>query len=224
MLFRTSAQAKAIEEALSRAGIPYAHRGGEAISARPAVAALIEALRALPPDAPDASPRPVSEVVLQVAAAEPSPDPARTRAADLLAALALPFSHDLPRFLDTIPTLHEVDAHLERQKVALLTMHAAKGLEFALVFVVGCDDGLVPLRLPGAEVAQEDLEEERRILYVGMTRAKRRLVLMSAARRSLFGRTLEHGPCPFLAAVPSQWLVRSRAPARRRRPRQMSLF
>jgi DNA helicase-2/ATP-dependent DNA helicase PcrA len=67
--------------------------------------------------------------------------------------------------------------------VALLTLHASKGLEFPLVFIAGCEDGLLPLRLPRLPPA--DLEEERRLLYVGMTRAQQRPILTAAQCRTL---------------------------------------
>jgi ATP-dependent DNA helicase UvrD/PcrA len=114
------------------------------------------------------------------------------------------------------------EAEIEPQKIALLTLHAAKGLEFPLVFVAGCEDGLLPLGLPG--LAFRDREEERRLLYVGMTRARHRLVLTSARRRRLFGRMVENRPCPFLEGLPPDLiLTRAEAP-RPRRARQLPLF
>ncbi len=115
-----------------------------------------------------------------------------------------------------------IEARFEPQKVALLSLHASKGLEFPLVIMTGCEDGLLPLRLPG--LSPGDLEGERRLFYVGMTRAKKRLVLLSARRRSLFGRTMENGQCPFLDDLPKGALLESGAPAFKRRVKQMALF
>jgi DNA helicase-2/ATP-dependent DNA helicase PcrA len=112
-----------------------------------------------------------------------------------------------------------LEAEIEPQKVALLTLHASKGLEFPLVFIAGCEDGLLPLAFPSCQ-----LEEERRLLYVGMTRARQRLVLTSAHRRRLFGRRLEPRPSPFLAALPAELLEERLQAARPRRPRQLGLF
>lgn len=114
-----------------------------------------------------------------------------------------------------------LEPRLEPEKVALLTLHASKGLEFPLVIVTGCEDGLLPLRLPG--LSECDVEEERRLLYVGMTRAKERLVLTCARRRTLFGRTVENGPCPFLAGLPGDVIVDVTG-RRPRRARQLALF
>ena len=102
----------------------------------------------------------------------------------------------------------------------LLTLHAAKGLEFPLVFIAGCEEGTLPLVLPGREA---DLDEERRLLYVGMTRARQRLVLTAARRRTIHGRTMETRPCPFLSHLPPTLLVELATPTRRKRARQLTL-
>jgi DNA helicase-2/ATP-dependent DNA helicase PcrA len=115
-----------------------------------------------------------------------------------------------------------METRFEPEKVALLTLHASKGLEFPLVIVTGCEDGLLPLRLPGLECS--DIEEERRLLYVGMTRAKHTLLLTAARRRTLFGRTMENGPCPFLAGLPRDVIVDVSGRAPRKRARQLPLF
>lgn len=80
--------------------------------------------------------------------------------------------------------------------VSLMTLHGAKGLEFPLVLIAGCEEGLLPL---GYALAPDDLEEERRLFYVGMTRAKQRLVLLSAASRIHFGERNDMRPSRFLA-------------------------
>jgi len=83
--------------------------------------------------------------------------------------------------------------------VALLTFHAAKGLEFKCVFIAGCEDGLLPYALSGK--TPTDREEERRLLYVGMTRAQKYLILTHANRRFLMGRSLRMKRSPFLDAI-----------------------
>ena len=85
--------------------------------------------------------------------------------------------------------------------VTLMTMHMAKGLEFPVVFVAGCDDGLVPCSLMKEGVAV-DREEERRLFYVAMTRAKDELFLLRARTRFLYGQRLAPAPSPFLAEIP----------------------
>jgi DNA helicase-2/ATP-dependent DNA helicase PcrA len=92
------------------------------------------------------------------------------------------------------------------EKVAVMTMHAAKGREFEVVFVTGVERGLMPLEMEGFET---DPEEERRLLYVAITRARQLAVLSHAGRRMLWGRRLPGGPSPFLVAVPDDAALRS---------------
>ena len=149
-------------------------------------------------------------------------------AADVLGPLATRCGNDLDRFLDELALGAEVDTWDPRaDRISLLTLHAAKGLEFPVVFIAGCDDGLLPLRSwRGAEV---DYAEERRLLFVGMTRATTRLTLLTAAKRTLRGELTECAPSPFLSSVDPALLDRRGGDAAgrgRRRPRvqQAALF
>jgi DNA helicase-2/ATP-dependent DNA helicase PcrA len=107
---------------------------------------------------------------------------------------------DLAGFLDEVALLTDADARREGEAVQLSTLHAAKGLEFDVVFVVGMEDGLLPLRREGS--GEVDEEEERRLAYVGMTRARRRLLLTLARVRRVNGQLLSGRPSPFLLEVP----------------------
>jgi DNA helicase II / ATP-dependent DNA helicase PcrA len=110
-----------------------------------------------------------------------------------------------------------------REQVSLLTIHAAKGLEFPCVFVAGCEDGLLPYRL--FEGSAADREEERRLFYVAMTRAERYLFLTHAAERTLFGRTWRLARSPFLGSIERDLLDEESAGARERRDDpQLELF
>ena len=149
-------------------------------------------------------------------------------ATDVLGALAERCGTDLDRFLDELALGAEVDTWDPRaDRISLLTLHAAKGLEFPVVFIVGCDDGLLPLRSwRGAEV---DYAEERRLLFVGMTRATTRLTLFTAAKRALRGEVTECSPSPFLASIDQALLDRRGGEAsgrgrRRARVQQTTLF
>lgn len=94
----------------------------------------------------------------------------------------------LEDFMERIVLLAEVDNHNpDENAVVLMTLHAAKGLEFPVVFIPGMEDGLFPGYR--AMDREDGLEEERRLCYVGMTRAKERLYLLSAALRTLYGKT-----------------------------------
>jgi DNA helicase-2/ATP-dependent DNA helicase PcrA len=84
------------------------------------------------------------------------------------------------------------------EKVSLMSLHAAKGLEFPVVFIIGCEANLLPLDLMSMK---GDSQEERRLFYVGMTRAKEHLYLTYARRRQLFGQTMIQEPSPFLADI-----------------------
>ena len=204
VLYRIGAQAAPIAAALSRAGIPTARAIEEDPLTTPEGAIILDAIRQ------------ATSLTDGLAAAATARAPAALRRArDQIAALAAPFGDDTRAFLDALPFLSAAEARLESQKVALLTLHAAKGLEFSLVIIAGCEEGLLPLALPGKPF---DVEEERRLLYVGMTRARRQLVLTRAGRRSLFGRTAEAPPSRFLADLPPH-LVTARRHARPSRPR-----
>ena len=113
---------------------------------------------------------------------------------------AAPYENDWPAFLDSQALQTDTDLYRpEAERVALMTMHAAKGLEFAVVFVAGCEQGLVPYCSPGTGSC--DLEEERRLLFVAMTRAKEQLYLSWARKRTLYGKTEKRQPSPFLDEI-----------------------
>jgi DNA helicase-2/ATP-dependent DNA helicase PcrA len=97
------------------------------------------------------------------------------------------------------------------ERVSLLTLHAAKGLEFPVVFLVGCEDGLLPFTWPGVE--SESLAEERRLFFVGITRARSRLFLFHSRRRVWRGETRDMRPSPFLADLEEALLDHRQEPA-----------
>jgi superfamily I DNA/RNA helicase len=148
-------------------------------------------------------------------------------AGEVLAPLARRCGDDLHQFRTEIALGAEVDALDPRaDAISLLTLHAAKGLEFEVVFLAGCERGLLPLWLPGRGPGEgPDPAEERRLLFVGMTRARAHLLLSCAARRGRPGGPAEAGPSPFLAAIDPALLDRS-TPPRPRRPagRQLRLL
>ena len=112
---------------------------------------------------------------------------------------------DTAAFLTGATLEREADAYDARaDRVALMTLHAAKGLEFPVVFMVGCEEGLLPYMRAGQET---DIAEERRLFYVGMTRAQEKLVLTSAQRRLLYGQMLEQPVSRFVADIESSLLA-----------------
>jgi len=107
----------------------------------------------------------------------------------------------LESFLDKVSLVSDVDLYEDKgNRISLMTLHCAKGLEFPVVFIAGIEEGLLPHYRRGEEI--EDMEEERRLFYVGMTRAKQRLFLSRAEKRSTFGVGRANLPSRFLDELP----------------------
>mgnify|MGYP005799113637 FL=1 len=114
-----------------------------------------------------------------------------------------PEDRSLAGFLDTVALYTDLDDAQESDNcVSLMTMHSAKGLEFPTVYVVGMEEGV----FPGGRAAgdSEEMEEERRLCYVAMTRARERLVMTTARQRMLYGRTTNNMPSRFLEEIPTE--------------------
>ena len=102
--------------------------------------------------------------------------------------LAGQFNSDYTEFLAAVALHTDTDVYTHRaEKISLMTLHAAKGLEFPVVFITGCEQGLIPFTPHGAE--QADMAEERRLFYVAMTRAMERLYFTRATKRRIYGKT-----------------------------------
>jgi len=111
--------------------------------------------------------------------------------------------HALMRFLEDVALMSDADEYDEKiDAVTLITLHAAKGLEFPVVFIVGMEEGLLPHIRSFDDPAQ--MEEERRLAYVGVTRAKDRLYLVRAFRRALMGQGSHNPPSRFLKDLPPE--------------------
>jgi len=201
VLYRTSRQAAAVGEALERRGFPAQQRSHTRLADMAGVPEIVAALdgqlfvgdalagEAVAGDTVAGQVRAAVEMAVSLAA--PETVPAIRSAAEALMPLADRSADDLGRFLAELAMGAEVDTWDPRaDRITLLTLHASKGLEFPVVFIVGCDDGLLPLRpWPGADI---DYAEERRLLFVGMTRATTRLILSSVESRP---------PSPFLSSI-----------------------
>ena len=108
-------------------------------------------------------------------------------------------------FLDNISLVSDVDNYDEQQNaVVMMTLHSAKGLEFPVVFICGMETGLFPGVM--AEMYDEEMEEERRLCYVGITRAKKKLYLTYAKQRMLYGKTVSRLPSRFIGEIPAALL------------------
>jgi len=139
--------------------------------------------------------------------------------------LANPCENDRARFLDAVALATDAQFYDPRaDRVSLLTLQAAKGLEFPVVFILGLEDGLLPLYW--SEPDETVLAEERRLFYVGMTRAQDRLILSRAEQRVLRGKLRRLEPSPFLRDIEAELTRHQRMePVRRKAPdRQLKLF
>jgi uncharacterized protein (TIGR00375 family) len=280
VLYRTDAQATPLGQALTRAGLPYAKRSHDLLTRRAGVSDIIREMRLETPaslqtqasgEAPASGEIPASGDALQqlraavqaLAAARGERDATviDIRAAgELLTPLARRCGPDLDRFRTEISLGAEPDALDPRaEAITLLTLHAAKGLEFDVVFLAGCEKGLLPLRLPGSAPtptatgpapaapavpapaapavpapaapavpapavpapapAETDIAEERRLLFVGLTRARARLLLSCATRRTRYGSDRPAGRSLFLTAIDPA-LLGSPDPKTPQRPRK----
>ncbi len=277
VLYRLGAQSRALVEAFDRSGIPYQTAGQAPLTSYADIRVILDALwgihnpearlhvaaggrgrggarttgtgrtrRSAPTATGEAAARMVGHMAEALRLGR---DPASAARVEQLVRLAEPFGAELGPFLETMALHKETDAYDPRaDRVTLITLHASKGLEFPVVFIVGCEEGLLPYVRRGREhgpgegpardevltaseglTASEDADvaEERRLFYVGMTRAREKLVLCHARRRMLFGQAMENPPSRFIGDIQAALKVLQEAQARRR-PKaedpQLSLF
>ncbi len=231
VLYRTDAQAGPVGQALTRAGLPYQKRSHDLLARRTGVPEVVREMRLVGPALDGDVLRQLTAATAALARTRGERDPAVVdirAAGELLTPLARRCGTDLERFLAEIGLGAETDALDPRaDAITLLTLHGAKGLEFDVVFLAGCERGLLPLRLPGSgPLTPEDAAEERRLLFVGMTRARGKLLLSCAARRTRHALQEPAGRSPFLAAVDPGLLgpAASAPRARRTGDRQLRLL
>jgi DNA helicase-2/ATP-dependent DNA helicase PcrA len=222
VLYRINAQSAGVEEALAARGIGYQLRGAERFFDRPEVRTAVHLLRGA---ARSADPGPAAGLPDQVAEALGpvwTPDPpagpgaARERWESVRAlvdlardAVARTPDADLAGFLDELAERAAAADPPPLGQVTLATLHAAKGLEWDAVFVVGCVEGMLPISYA---TTAEQLAEERRLLYVGATRARRELWLSWATARTA-GSRRGREPSRFLAGLRPSGGPRARAAA-----------
>ncbi|MDE9365847.1 ATP-dependent DNA helicase UvrD2 [Luteipulveratus sp. YIM 133132] len=223
VLFRTNGQSEALESALADADVPYLVRGGERFFNRQEVRNAVLLLRGAARS--DDGSVPLGHLVRDViTGAGWSPEPPaggavreRWESLSALAQLADDFAEagEAVRLPDLVAELDRRAAEQHAptvQGVTLASLHSAKGLEWDAVFLVGCSDGLLPIVM--AE-GPEEIEEERRLLYVGLTRARRQLQLSYAAARHSGGRASRR-PSRFLDGAASVLGEAARSQPRRR--------
>ena len=225
VLYRLSAQSQPLIEAFQRSGIPYQTVGqaplAEYRDVRTVLACLwllynpaltfpleqlvsgkqFRAIAAFLAGIEDSATTPAAALIEQIQRflAEQgvlAPDEKGSERLQQLRRRAIPFENRLGDFLEAMALQRETDLYDPRaDRVTLMTLHAAKGLEFPVVFIVGCEEGLLPYARGDEEM---DLEEERRLFYVGMTRAQQHLILTRAKSRYLFGQPMTNPPSRFI--------------------------
>ena len=114
---------------------------------------------------------------------------------------------NLENFLSQISLVSDIDnLDIEEEKVTMMTLHSAKGLEFPIVFMTGMEEGLFPHSR--TLMNETEIEEERRTCYVGITRAERKLYMTNARSRMIFGRTVTYPQSRFLSEIPDDYMER----------------
>ena len=207
VLYRTDAQADVLVEALARSGMPFQRRSHRPLTELPAVRDLAAALADRAGQGAVAGQLAAAAAGLGVAV--PEQRLLLEQALELLEPLATRCGAELDRFLAELALGSQQDSWNPRaERISLLTLHASKGLEFPVVFLLGLDDGLLPLRFGPGPLEAGALDEERRLLYVGMTRARRRLYLCRADKRLVRGKSRAMNPSPFLRDIQDQLLER----------------
>ena len=124
----------------------------------------------------------------------------------------------LEGYLEDIALISDIDNYNESaDQVVLMTIHSAKGLEFPYVFLIGMEEGVFPSEM--SKYSEADLEEERRLAYVGITRAKKELYISNSVTRMLYGRTQRNEPSRFLREIEPEYLEETRSPVQEQRSR-----
>ena len=196
ILYRTSAQLKPIIEALQRSGMPFVKLSDDLLCDKKPIKNLLKNLT---------DDMPVSEQL------ENLPEDLKSEIEDYVLKYLKSMAVQYPtriEFIHEVSLLKEFDTLDERaDRISLMTLHASKGLEFNCVFIVGLENGIMPLYR--AEIP-EQIEEERRLLYVGMTRAKQQLFLSRAIKRTLFGKQENLEISPFLDKIEKDLITLSK--------------
>src|SRR5215212_4361888 len=192
--------------------------GPRAISALKSFRGIINKLAKLAETPDESSKEPVSEIVraaiietgYELALRGERTDEAEGRLENLQELVNAAVDYDeqglegLREFIDHSALVSDQDQYKRDAPVTLMTVHSAKGLEFPLVFIVGLEDGLFPHSRSATDPAE--LEEERRLAYVAMTRAERYLYVTHAMKRRVYGEELASEPSPFLNEMPTEML------------------
>ena len=192
ILYRTSLQLKPIEEALTRSGMPFVKLSDDLLCTKKAIRNLLKNLN-------DSTS--IAEQIKNLK--NDFKEEIDSFIWEYLEKLAVECSSKND-FIHEVSLLKESDTIDSRaDRISLMTLHSSKGLEFNCIFIAGLENGLIPLYKAETE---KELEEEKRLLYVGMTRAKQLLFLTRAKKRHIFGRMENREISPFLEKIESDLL------------------
>jgi DNA helicase-2/ATP-dependent DNA helicase PcrA len=213
VLYRTSSQIEPLLEAFKRSGMPYVKLSDDLLCDKKPVIKLLSLLTGGEPVAAQLErlnkefAEQIDENILQYFA-------------------KLAQTHKMKNeFIHEVSLLSEIDTLDKRaDRISLLTLHSSKGLEFKCVFIVGLEQGVIPFY---RAKEQNEVEEEKRLLYVGMTRAEKRLFLTRAVKRKWLGTYKKLAPSPFLEKIGNDMLKLSKAEKNfktKEQSRQLELF
>lgn len=223
VLYRLHAQGDLLAKTFLKKGIPFKKIQEVHWAERLEIRACLKMLRSFP--AKDLSPQAAVERALSENAKLSPLEEEGIEAVKKLRLWAATFKGPLEEFIEILSLQTGLDTYEpDQETVKLLTLHASKGLEFPLVIISGCEANLLPLTV----LKESDPEEERRLFYVGLTRAREKLFLTWARRRTLYGQNLVQAPSPFLENMgallkASPFREENKKPPRPRK-KQMSLF
>ncbi len=227
VLYRTEALAAPLVEAFSRSGIPFQKRSHDRLLARPGVAEIIAAIGKAGGETLEGRLESAARFLVDGGEKDGPEREVVDDALELLKYAARSHSGDEAGFINALAMGAEVDAWDPRaDRVSLMTLHASKGLEWPVVFIVGLEDGILPFRFARDKAA--DVDEERRLLFVGMTRAMERLYLSHSARRAVSSKVSRRRPSPFLEEIEKDLLEMTASEKRKKkeppRAEQLKLF
>lgn len=214
VLVRQRSLIPSLAAAFSRLGLPVQTVEDKPLLQQPGGREFIAALQTMSANNPNNT---AASALLKIKKAGTLSLPAQKHLEEYLLS-ASASNHLLCRFLDNLMLRQPIDQYdAKAEKVTILTMHASKGLEFPVVFVAGCEGGIIPLT--HARQAS-DIAEEQRLFYVAITRACRALYLTWSRKRMLFGKLHIQTPSPFLGNIPKPLQQKMKMPPIRKRPSQ----
>ncbi|MDH5203410.1 MAG: UvrD-helicase domain-containing protein [Nitrospirota bacterium] len=254
VIYRTNAQSKALEDSFTASGIPYQVIGNKYLLRKKELMNILAFLKVIINPMDDFSHHrvlalskeilnkgtiekfrglknllPIHELLKVVWEESGIKEYCSEESYVFIEELLTPYRHmdskeALDTFMNEISLFTPVDVfNSGADAVTLMTLHMAKGLEFKVVFIAGVEEGLIPYRIKKDDI---DIEEERRLFYVGITRAMDELFLIYTRNRFLYGQRLTQSPSPFLSEIPEEFIRYIVIPDRTKKPKdpQIGLF